>query len=299
MLGSSPVNRSARPKRTVFRRAVLALGACGALAVSTLPGTAAAAGGETGAKAGRFLDWATPDKATLRPGLVLETQGAECTGNFVFNDAKGHVYLGQAAHCSSQGEPTDFNGCKDKSYPVGTKVDVMGSQVSGVLAYSSWLTMQAVKEADKFTCAENDLALVKLPDDVRDVVNPSLPYFGGPHGINKTGVGSGAAVYSYGNSPLRANIGLLSPKYGFVVEPVSGGWSYLTYFTTPGIPGDSGSAVVDSAGRALGVVSSLSISPSPASNGVSDIRRMLAYAQEHSGIEGLQLVDGTTDFSTS
>lgn len=292
------MNRSARPKRTALRRALLALGACSALAVPTVPVTAAAADDGVEAKAGRFLDWAEPDKATLRPGLVLQTQGAECTGNFVFNDAKGRVYLGQAAHCSSQGEPTDFNGCKDKSYQLGTKVDVVDSQVSGVLAYSSWITMQSRKEKDKFACAENDLALVQLPDDVRDFVNPSLPYFGGPKGVNSTGVGSGASVYSYGNSPLRANVGLLSPKYGVVVEQVSGGWSYLTYFTTPGIPGDSGSAVVDSAGRALGVVSSLSISPSPASNGVSDIRRMLAYAQEHSGIEGLQLVDGTTPFSS-
>jgi hypothetical protein len=289
------VNRSTRSRRSALRRAALAVGACGALAVSAAPGSAASAA--SAAPVGRFLDWAAPDKATLRPGLVLETQGAECTGNFVFNDAKGRVYLGQAAHCSSQGEPTDFNGCKDKSYPLGTKVAVVGSQVSGVLAYSSWLTMQSVKEKDKFACAENDLALVQIPDDVRDVVNPSVPYYGGPHGLNKTGAAVGEAVYSYGNSPLRMSIGLLAPKYGVVVEQVSGGWSYLTYFTTPGIPGDSGSAVLDSAGRALGVLSSLSISPAPASNGVSDIGRMLAYAQRHSGIEGLQLVDGTTAFS--
>jgi hypothetical protein len=289
------VNRSTRSRRSALRRAALAVGACGALAVSTAPGSTASAA--SAAPVGRFLDWAAPDKATLRPGLVLETQGAECTGNFVFNDAKGRVYLGQAAHCSSQGEPTDFNGCKDKSYPLGTKVAVVGSQVSGVLAYSSWLTMQSVKEKDKFACAENDLALVQIPDDVRDVVNPSVPYYGGPHGLNKTGAAVGEAVYSYGNSPLRMSIGLLAPKYGVVVEQVSGGWSYLTYFTTPGIPGDSGSAVLDSAGRALGVLSSLSISPAPASNGVSDIGRMLAYAQGHSGIEGLQLVDGTTAFS--
>jgi hypothetical protein len=275
----------------------VAAGACGALAVALVPGGSAAAA-DRNVATGRFLDWAAPDKATLRPGLVMETRGAECTGNFVFNDAKGHVYLGQAAHCSSQGEPTDFNGCKDASYPLGTRVDIVGSRVSGVLAYSSWLTMQSLKESDPFTCAENDLALVQVPDDVRDFVNPSLPYFGGPHGINKAGVGSGDAVYSYGNSPLRMNIGLLAPKYGVVVDRVSGGWSYLTYFTTPGIPGDSGSAVIDAAGRALGVVSSLSISPAPGSNGVSDIRRMLAYAQAHSGIPGLQLVDGTVDFSS-
>lgn len=297
------MNRSSRPTPTQVpaqarsphrsaRRAVLAAGACAALAASTLPGGTAQA-----APSARFQGWATPDKATVRPGLVMETQGAECTANFVFNDAAGHVYLGQAAHCSSQGEPTDFNGCKDKSYPLATKVDLVGSQVSGVLAYSSWLSMQEVAEKNKFACAENDLALVQIPDDVRDVVNPSLPYFGGPKGVNTTGVADGESVYSYGSSPLRLGIGMLSPRTGTVFEQASGGWSYLTYFVTPGIPGDSGSAVLDSSGRAVGVVSSLSISPAPAANGVSDIRRMLAYAQQHSGIKGLELVSGTEAFS--
>src|SRR4051812_49983988 len=37
--------------------------------------------------------------------------------------------------------------------------------------------------------------------------------------------------------------------------------------TTPGIPGDSGSAFIDKRGRAFGVLSTLALAPIPASNG--------------------------------
>ena len=46
--------------------------------------------------------WATADQATVHPGVQVFTQGAQCTANFVFQDAS-NVYLGQAAHCSGTG----------------------------------------------------------------------------------------------------------------------------------------------------------------------------------------------------
>ena len=64
---------------------------------------------------------------------------------------------------------------------------------------------------------------------------------------------------------------------------------------TPGIPGDSGSAFLNSQGQALGVLSTVAIAPLPASNGVGDVGRELAYAQAH-GHPGLQLVNGTEPF---
>lgn len=255
------------------------------------------AAGAVGPASGPPSAWAAPAEATLRPGRVLETNGAFCTGNFVFTDAAGHVYLGQAAHCSAEGRATDFNGCKDKSMPLGTVINVLGANVRGSLAYSSWLAMQKVKEKNVSACRNNDLALVRLPDDARASVNPSIPYFGGPQGINTDGVRAGTSVYSYGNSPLRANMSLLAPKRGAVLDTVEDGWAHLVVFATPGVPGDSGSAVMDAAGRAVGVLSSLNLYPFVASNGVSDMAKMLAYARAHSGIAGLQLVEGTVAFA--
>ena len=65
---------------------------------------------------------------------------------------------------------------------------------------------------------------------------------------------------------------------------------------TPGIPGDSGSAFLSADGKAIGVLSTLGLAPLPASNNIGDLGKELAFAQAHSGIAGLQLVNGTEPF---
>ncbi len=153
--------------------------------------------------------------------------------------------------------------------------------------------MQAKGETDEETCAYNDLALVELdPSDVANV-NPSIPVFGGPTGVGTAKAGD--QIYTYGNSSLRGGITQLSPKSGAVVEATPGGWSYSLYTVTPGIPGDSGSAFLNSTGAALGTLSTVAIAPLPASNGVGDIGKELAYARAN-GHPDLQLVNGTEPF---
>jgi hypothetical protein len=273
------------------RRAVL--GATLALAASLLPGQSAGAGTTP------LPPWAPADRARVHPGQVLDTKGSDCTSNFVFADAANHVYLGQAAHCSSEGNDVNFDGCKERTLPLGTLVTVVESQVIGELAYNSWRTMQARHETNRAACLDNDFALVRLPDAARGDVNPTVPFFGGPAAVNTATVVAGDKLYAYGNTPLRAGIGMLSPKTGVVVIPVDDSWSYLGYFVSPGIPGDSGSAVLDAHGNALGLLSSLVTTPTPGANGVSDMARMLAYAQDFSGIKGLRLVAGTKPFSAT
>jgi hypothetical protein len=48
-------------------------------------------------------------RGTIHPGVQVFTNGAQCTSSFVFYDAS-NVYLGQAAHCSSEGGQTDTDG---------------------------------------------------------------------------------------------------------------------------------------------------------------------------------------------
>src|SRR5690606_12937202 len=106
-------------------------------------------------------------------------------------------------------------------------------------------------------------------------VNPSIPHWGGPTGINTTGNPALSTVYSYGNSSLRLGIELLSPKTGISLGTTGGGWTHPVYTITPGIPGDSGSAMLDAQGRASGVLSTLAILPTPLSNNNSDLHRVL------------------------
>jgi hypothetical protein len=252
--------------------------------------------------------WAPAGTAKIHPGTMMYTEGAQCTANFVYTDASANVYVGYAAHCAGLGAATDTNGCEAESLPLGTKVTFNeggslvdeGTQVgSGTLVYSSWLTEKELGTTDANTCAYNDLALVQV--DAADVsqVNPSIPFWGGPTGIDTDGTAAGDRVYTYGNSSLRAGIEQLSPHTGISLgdSAADGGWSHPLYTVSPGIPGDSGSAFVSADGKAIGVLSTLGLAPLPLSNNIGDLAKELAFAQQHSGISGLQLVNGTEPFS--
>ncbi|WP_297626356.1 hypothetical protein [Nocardioides sp.] len=251
-------------------------------------------------------DWAPADTATIHPGVQMYTEGAQCTANFVFTDTAGTTYVGYAAHCAGLGEATDTDGCTSGSLPLGTEVDFVeggslaseGTRVGGgTLVYSSWLAMQQRGETDADTCAYNDLALVKVDAADTGKVNPSIPFWGGPVGINTAGTAAGGTVHSYGNSSLRAGIEQLSPKQGVSLGTDPSGWTHPVYTVTPGVPGDSGSAFLDAEGNALGTLSTLALAPLAGSNGVGDLSRELSYAQAASGIAGLSLVPGTEPFS--
>jgi hypothetical protein len=269
-----------------------------AAVVATAPAASAAAFGST-SSGNDLVDtgghWAPAATATIHPGVITLTKDAECTANFIYT-ASGHTYLGQAAHCSGTGQSTDTNGCTSKSLPLGTPVTILGSGVTGKLAYNSWLSMQSHGEKNPDACAYNDLALIEIPASAVSKVNPSIPVFGGPDGLNTTGTAAGDSVETYGNSPLRQGITALSPKTGTSIGDVGNGWSHSVYTLTPGIPGDSGSAFLDASGRALGDLSTLSLAPTPLSNQVSDLAHELAYARNHSRLKNLRLVAGTQKF---
>ncbi len=245
--------------------------------------------------AGAVTTWAPAATAAIHPGVMTFTGGAQCTANFIFQDASA-VYIGQAAHCSGTGAATDTNGCDSGSLPLGTAVEVDGASKPGTLVYNSWLTMQANGETDPDTCQYNDLALVRLdPADVANV-NPSVPHWGGPVALGGA-TAQGDQVYSYGNSSLRLGISQLSPKVGLSLGTDSGGWNHTVYTATPGIPGDSGSGFLDATGRAFGVLSTVAIAPLAGSNGVGDLASELAYLHAHTSFTGVQLVPGTEPFT--
>ena len=263
------------------------------------------AAGAAPATAGR---WAPAAKAAITPGVQMYTKGAQCTANFVFTDSVGRVYVGYAAHCAGTGSSTDTNGCNTDSVPLGTKVDFTndgnlaseGTTVgTGTLAYSSWITEHQLGTSDANTCAYNDLALVKV--DAADVskVNPSVPFWGGPTGIDTDGTAAGDDLWTYGNSSLRAGLSPLSPHRGVSLgdDPADGGWSHPLYSVTPGIPGDSGSGFLSAGGKAVGTLSTIGLAPLPASNNIGDLAKELAFAQANSGISGLTLVNGTEPFA--
>lgn len=242
--------------------------------------------------------WAPASTAAIHPGVQMVTDGSQCTANFIFTKSTS-VYIGYAAHCAGTGMATDTNGCDAASLPLGTKVDIDGASKQGTLVYSSWLAMQALTtRPDANTCEYNDFALVRVAAADVGKVNPSIPHWGGPNGLNTSGNPAGSRLYTYGNSGLRFGITELSPKMGVSLGTTGSGWSHGAYTVTPGIPGDSGSALLDASGKASGVLSTVALAPLAGSNNFGDLGREITYAQRH-GQRGLALTLGTVAFNGS
>ena len=244
------------------------------------------------APAAANAQWAPADSASIHPGVQTYTQGSQCTANFIFTNG-ADVLIGQAAHCSSTSPANQTNGCIAVSRPNGTAVEVDGASRPGTMVYNSWNAMRTAREPDINKCLGNDFALIRLDPADHGKVNPSVPFWGGPVGIGRSGTGQ--KVYSYGNSSLRFGVTALSPKVGATTMSANGGWTWNLYTASPGIPGDSGSAFLNASGQALGVLSTLEAAPRPVSNNVSDLGNALAYAQSH-GMSGVALVGGTESF---
>jgi hypothetical protein len=232
------------------------------------------------------------------------TSGAQCTGNFAFADRRGRRYVGYAAHCAGRGGATDTDGCRTRSLPLGTRVRFATGATAvtrgttlghGRLVYSSWRAMRAAGTRNANACAANDFALVRVDAADRRRVNPSVPFWGGPTGLGRRAPAT-SSVYSWGQSSLRPTT-LLSPKTGVSLGATYGGWGMDVYTVAPGIPGDSGSGFLDAEGRAVGTLSTVAIAPLAGSNGLGNLRRELAFARKHSGIEGLRLLHGRQPFS--
>lgn len=236
--------------------------------------------------------WAPASTAVIRPGAATLTGEALCTSNFVFYDSAGDIYLGQSAHCSSTVESTSLNGCANGSAPLGSRVLVAGATRPGVLVYSSWLAMKERQETDALTCRYNDFALVRLDPADRPGVNPSLQFWGGPVGSVPTSF-AGSPVFGTGTDIVRGAV-VPHAKRGQVLRQAGDGWLHVVEMDRPGIPGDSGSALVDGQGRAFGVLNTLS--PRSGLNGVSDLSRMLDYMRA-SGFADITLAHGTDAFN--
>ena len=275
------------------------------LSVVLAPVGAAPVGAQTEAPGPVYADWEWADasEAWIHPGVQTVVEGGQCTSNFIFVQVETvdgveyltDVLLGYAGHCATS--TTEGDECTDEAYPIGHPVEVDGALHEGTVAYNASLTMIRVGETDTDTCMNNDFGLVRLHPADWARVNPSVPVFGGPVAVNETGTSMGDEVFSWGNSGLRLGIHQTSPKQGLSLGTAAGGWNHNVGTVTPGIPGDSGSAFLDAAGNALGVVSTVELAPFPATNNVTDLRLALQYVVDHEPeLADVRLEPGTEPF---
>ena len=170
----------------------------------------------------------------VQPGGVVRTETVACTLNFVFRGSDRRRYIGTAGHCVL--DDVASHSHEEKTWAPGTGPaanDADGLRI-GEFAY-------AIHEDPR------DFALICLDPDV--AASPAVAHFGGPTGTNDDRTENLLVLRYYGNGdgagtllPARSAIasGMRDPEHAYAVG-LSG-------------PGDSGSAVISSDGRAVGVL---------------------------------------------
>lgn len=198
--------------------------------------------------------WPPLASAQVRPGMQAFSSVGQCTSNFVYTSPdNATLYIGLAAHCvGGVGERVTFQG--------------VNFDAQGTVAYTSWAYTST-----------HDFALVRIDDADRDLVHPAVVHFGGPTGLaNSQTTATGDKVISHGASGLRPFAsGPTSWKEGYLLS--RGQWQSSIYTVTPGIFGDSGSAVMLADGSAHSVL--VTISYAGGTNGVTNLDKALDFAR--------------------
>jgi hypothetical protein len=173
----------------------------------------------------------------VRPGAIVNSETGQCTFNFLFNGSDGRRYIGTAGHCIL-GESPIGGDVGEESWAPGTgpeATDADGNRI-GEFAY-------AILQDPK------DFALIRLDNGV--AASAQMCHFGGPTGTNSDtpGLTSPTVLNHFGNGigigsvlPARSALalGMPDPDHVFAEGAV--------------VPGDSGSGIISSDGRAVGVI---------------------------------------------
>jgi len=224
--------------------AVGALAASALLLIAAAPAGASEANFTLGGKPCKLIPVpvAVPPVGTgtcpgVRPGAIVNSEAGQCTFNFLFNGSDGRRYIGTAGHCilgeSPIGGDVGVEWWAAGQGPVAT--DANGDRI-GEFAY-------AVLQDPK------DFALIRL--DAGVAASPQMCHFGGPTGVNsdRPALTSPVVLNHFGNGigvgtvlPARSALALGMPDPDHV------------YAEGAVVPGDSGSGIISSDGRAVGVI---------------------------------------------
>lgn len=191
-----------------------------------------------------------------RPGATVETRVGQCTLNFVLRGSDGRRYIGTAGHCvlGHAGERTWSGG----SGPVAK------TAAGKRLGHFSFAVLHDARDMD--------FSLIRLARGVR--ANPAVCQFGGPTGINRDITSDPVFLDFYGEG-----VGVSSVMPGRTVLALGMPSPRHVYAQGAAVPGDSGSGVISSDGRAVGVVVTVglhagSIGPDRADAGLIGIDRI-------------------------
>ena len=210
----------------------------------------------------------------VRPGAIVLTDVGQCTLNFLFQGSDGSRYIGTAGHCI-----------------LGT------SPIGGDVGEMAWApgTGPVARDADGNPIGEFAYAILQDPKDFSLIrldplveANPAMCHFGGPTAVNDDNPGLTELVVLnwFGNGIL---VGTLLPAR----SALAAGMPDPDHVFADGAaaPGDSGSGIISSDGRAVGVVVTVGVHIGTSfDSGVIGITRLTPQVERARQVLGVDLV---------
>jgi hypothetical protein len=167
---------------------------------------------------------------------VLVSDIGQCTDNFLFEGSDGNRYIGSAGHCVLPAP--DVGGAN-----VGEKTWAPGQ---GPIARDS-----AGNRIGEFVYAilsdPKDFSLIKLDQNV--LATPQMPTYGGPTGVDTDLTSATVLLQFFGEGVAVSNVAPARNAVAFGTPDPDHVYAWGAV-----VPGDSGSGIETSDGRAVGVI---------------------------------------------
>ncbi len=165
----------------------------------------------------------------VRPGAWINMGNSYCTASFVVEDENGKLYLTTAGHCTQS---------------TGQRASILhNTPVAGAAEWEEFGTIIGRWPSGL------DAALIEIDADWYDLVDPSMPGWGGPTGVASSNPGD-AYHYGWGWVTWQEHNTRCRTASTYSWGPTT--WWIQT--ETYGGGGDSGSAVMNHQGEAVGIL---------------------------------------------
>lgn len=192
----------------------------------------------------------------LGPGSMLfigQPGGGEagCTANFVWRDGAGQLYLGAAGHCflgsdtAAGGTAFEGDGPSLTDRTVRACIDCTFGGASALVGGLRGTVVElgdivyARQAADDGTEVGFDFGLVEVPPAAEELVDASMPTWGGPTATGA--ISAGDTLVQYGNGVGTGETVATKSRTGVGTSSDGEAGSWLA--ALPAAQGDSGSAV--------------------------------------------------------
>ncbi len=210
----------------------------------------------------------------VRPGAIVLTDVGQCTLNFLFQGSDGSRYIGTAGHCILGTSPIGGDVGEMAWAPgTGPVARDAGGNPIGEFAY-------AILQDPK------DFSLIRLDPLVE--ASADMCHFGGPTAVNddRPDITQPVVLNWFGNGIV---VGTLLPAR----SALAAGMPDPDHVFADGAaaPGDSGSGIISSDGRAVGVVVTVGVHIGTSfDSGVIGITRLTPQVERAQQVLGVDLV---------